>query len=253
MKYAVMVSGGVTSFEALRRTLAIHGHAATVPVFADTKIEDGDCYRFLDDIERELGVTLTRLADGRDIWQLFRDRKFIGNTRVDICSEVLKRDLIFDWLKVQPGEWTVVIGFDWTEPHRIDRARARWEAKGYTLWCPLADKPYLLKNDYTAQARSLGIEPPRLYAMGFEHNNCGGACVKGGQGQWKRLLDTLPERYRWHEEQEELTRQVIGKDVAVLRDRRGGELLPLTLRAFRERIEAGQPAQDDLFSCTCME
>ena len=75
----------------------------------------------------------------------------------------------------------------------------------------------------------------------------------GGQGQWAHLLAVMPERYAWHEEQEELTRQHIGSDVSILRDRRGGSTKPLTLRQLRERIEAGKAPQDDLFSCTCME
>ena len=52
MLYIVNVSGGLTSFEALRRTIERHGKDSTVAVFADTKIEDADSYRFLSDQER---------------------------------------------------------------------------------------------------------------------------------------------------------------------------------------------------------
>jgi hypothetical protein len=151
-----------------------------------------------------------------------------------------------------------VLGFDWTELHRIDGrngkpgARQRWLDEGFVTEFPLTEKPHLMKSEYTDNARKLGIEPPRLYSYGFEHNNCGGACVKGGQGQWARMLVVFPERYAWHEEQEEMTRQVIGSDVAILRDRTNGDTRPLTLREFRQRIEAGAKPQDDLFSCSCM-
>ena len=63
---------------------------------------------------------------------------------------------------------------------------------------------------------------------------------------------TFPERYKWHEDEEEKTRSVIGKNVSILRDARGGKVKPLTLRKFRERIEAGESAEDDLFTCSCI-
>ena len=247
----VMLSGGVTSFEALRRTLAMTPPQGVTTLFADTLTEDEDLYRFLGDVDR-LIHPVTRIADGRDIWQLFRDKRFIGNTRVDICSDVLKRSICRDWLREKEPDATLVLGFDWTEPHRIERSRARWLADGFVTEFPLAGKPYLLKREYMANARASGIEPPRLYQYGFEHNNCGGACVKGGQGQWARLLAAFPERYAWHEVQEEMTRKVICSDVAILRDRSNGETRPLTLREFRLRIEEGTKPQDSLFSCSCM-
>lgn len=247
----VMFSGGITSFEVLRR-VQVSGEPFRV-LFADTRIEDGDNYRFMADVERVLGVTIERVADGRTPWEVFKDHKFIGNTRVGICSDELKIRQCMLWIKANEPGATVALGLDWTEPHRIDGARRRWQAKGYGTLFPLADKPYMLKADYMAESRSLGIEPPRMYGLGFEHANCGGCCVKGGQGQWARALAVFPELYRWHEDQEEQTRKHIGSDVSVLRDRTNGETKPLTLREFRERIEAGKPPQDDLFSCTCME
>jgi len=98
-----------------------------------------------------------------------------------------------------------------------------------------------------------GIAPPRLYAMGFAHNNCGGFCVKAGQGHFATLLRELPERYAEHEANEERIRVFLGKDVSMLTDRRGdGVKKPLTLRALRERIQSG--AQIDAFEiggCGC--
>ncbi len=56
----------------------------------------------------------------------------------------------------------------------------------------------------------------------------------------------MPERYAYHEEQEEQTRQQFRNegrsswDYSVLKDRRGGTAKTMTLRAFRERIESGE-------------
>jgi hypothetical protein len=97
------------------------------------------------------------------------------------------------------------------------------------------------------------IRRPRLYDLGMQHANCGGGCVRAGQGQFARLLDTMPERFAEWERNEQALRDHLGKEVAILRDRTGGELRPLTLREFRERAEA-RPEQIDLFDiggCGC--
>ena len=91
----------------------------------------------------------------------------------------------------------------------------------------------------------------RLYQLGASHANCGGGCIKMGQGGFARLLRSMPERFREWEENEERLRAQLG-DVAILRDRTGGQTRPLPLRVLRERIEAGY--RPDLFSiggCGC--
>jgi len=246
----VMFSGGITSFEVLRRVQA-SGEPFRV-LFADVKMEDDDTYRFAADVERVLGVTIERVADGRNPWEVFRDKRFIGKPGKSICSQVLKRQKCVKWMRANEPGGVVALGLDWTEPHRIEINRALWKRDGFDTVFPLAEPPYYFKAEHMETAHRLGIAAPRIYKLGFEHNNCGGGCVMGGQAQWAHLLAVLPERYAWHEEQEELTRQHIGKNVSILRDRRGGKTKPLTLRQLRERIQNGEKPQDEVFSCTCM-
>lgn len=87
------MSGGLTSFEALRRTIERHGKESTHAVFADTKIEDLSLYRFLDDQERYLGVKITRLVDGRTPFEVWEDERLIMDRRNGFatCSDILKR------------------------------------------------------------------------------------------------------------------------------------------------------------------
>lgn len=54
--------------------------------------------------DHHVGGEFIRLADGRDIWQVFRDVKFLGNTRIDPCSRVLKRELMRKWVDEQPSQ-----------------------------------------------------------------------------------------------------------------------------------------------------
>lgn len=101
----------------------------------------------------------------------------------------------------------------------------------------MCDPPHMTKLQMLEQARAAGLEPPRLYALGFPHNNCGGACVRAGQKQWKRLLDTLPDRYAAAEQGEQRLREQLG-DVAILRERVRGQSRPLTLAELRRRHQA---------------
>ena len=251
--YVVQFSGGVGSYAAARRLVDAHGADQVRLLFADTLIEDADLYRFLDDATADLGCELTRLADGRTPWQVFHDRRFLGSPRVDLCSRVLKRELLRSWIDehCDPARDVIALGIDWSELHRFERARPRWEP--FELIAPLCERPYDDRDDRLAQLRARGIEPPRLYALGFPHNNCGGFCVKAGQAQFQLLLQTMPERYAEHERAEQELRDHLGKDVAVLVDRRGGgPRRPLTLRAFRERLEAGGAFdQLDFGGCGC--
>jgi hypothetical protein len=105
------------------------------------------------------------------------------------------------------------------------------------------------------------IEPPELTRQGFPHANCGGGCVKAGIKQWRKLLAERPTTYDEWEANEERVRAHLGKDVAILRDRRGGSTRPMTLTELRERIQAeAQPqgVQGDMFededwgSCSCL-
>jgi hypothetical protein len=239
MKRVVMCSGGIGSWAAGKRVAMRHGTDGLVNLFADTKMEDEDLYRFLPEAAANVGGELVVISDGRDPWQVFFDRRFLGNTRADPCSEELKRFLCRRWVKANcdPANTVLYVGIDWTENRleRIQEAWLPWRVEG-----PMCEEPYATKAQMLESLSAEGIAPPRLYAMGFPHNNCGGFCIKAGQAHFALLLKKLPDRYAYHEGREQELRSYLGKDVAILRDRRGGKTRPLTLREFRERIQGGE-------------
>jgi hypothetical protein len=246
----VLFSGGIASWAAARR-LADQGREMTL-LFTDTMTEDEDLYRFLDEAAADIGAPLVKVSDGRDIWQVFKDERFLGNTRVDPCSRVLKREKSREWLAENAPDASVVIGFDWTEVHRLERSRKAWAPR--VVEAPMTEPPYRLRAELIADLEARGIRPPRLYGLGFEHNNCGGGCVKAGRSHFVQLLQVFPARYAEWEANEEDVRQHIGADVSILRDRRDGDTRPMTLRLLREEVEAGvaQPLWD-IGGCACFE
>lgn len=256
-KRVVMFSGGAGSWATAKLVAQRYGTQSLVMVFADTKIEDEDLYRFLSEGATNIGGVLVVTAEGRTPWEVFHDRKFLGNSRVDPCSQVLKRDHLRKWLNehCSPKWTTVYLGIDWTEEHRFTKAKRHWAP--WTVESPLIDRTDLDKAGQLEWLVTEGVSPPRLYELGFPHNNCGGGCVKAGMAHFRHLLRTLPDVYAAWESEEEKLRQYIGKDVAILTDRSGGrsgvQRRPLPLSEFRHRTQEEQlPGSDDWGGCGCM-
>lgn len=222
MKYIISYSGGLGSFAAAKLARDAYGAHNCLLVFTDTKTEDEDLYRFLKESSYALNVKLEILADGRDIWQVFTDVRFMGNSRIDPCSKVLKRDLFRKWVEsnYKPGEVTIVFGIDSKESHRMKTIKERWAP--WDTFAPLCDV-IVSREKILDWLDEFEIEPPRLYDMGFPHNNCGGFCVKTGQKQMALLLKKLPERYAHHEEQQEKLFAIIGKRRGFIRRTENGE------------------------------
>lgn len=243
MTYVVSVSGGLSSAEALRRTLEQKGRENTVAVFADvgSVFEDGqrvsgeedDLYRFLDDVERALDFPIYRLRNEKysDVWDCFIKNRFIGNTRLDVCSKFLKRAPLKEWVSKNFPVHTMVIGFSWFEPHRAQDYREYVS----NSWFPLMSAPYVDNDQIAATFRAMGVEPSKSYADGFLHDNCGGFCVKMGLGQAYHLWSTRRHRWMYNERKETEFQAFIGKPVTVFRK---GQL-PISMKILREQFEAG--------------
>lgn len=252
-QHVVMFSSGAGSWAAARRVADTHGTDGLVLLFADVAMEDEDNYRFLHEAAADIGGELVVVKDGRDIWQVFKDNRFLGNSRLANCSKFLKQQPARAWLDehCDPTVTTVHVGIDWTETHRLPAITRAYLP--YKATAPLTDPPYLDREDVLRALRDRGIAPPRLYGLGFAHANCGGGCVRAGQAQFAHLLDVLPDRYAWWESQEQELREHLDADVSILRDRTGGASVPLTLRTFREQREAGGDQLDmfDVGGCGC--
>ena len=234
-KVIVGFSGGAGSYIAAKRAVERFGKDSVTLLFYDTMTEDEDLYRFIDDAERVLGARLVRLCDGRNIWQLFRDERFLGNNRVPVCSRKLKGEVADRYWKEHGTPDTFsVLGIDWTEKHRAKRMERLITDRKF--WFPLCEPPYLTKKQMFAKIESDGISVPRLYSVGAPHNNCGGGCVRAGHAHFRWLFQQLPCVFAEWERQEQLLRDELG-DVSILKDRRGGESRTMTLRQLREKLE----------------
>lgn len=231
----VSVSSGLGSAFAWKLWCDRYGPDNVVGVFTDVNGEHPDNYRFLAEVQYRLGSRLIKLTNGgRTIWDVMIEERFLANTRVDICSRVLKREAFLDWLNTNcdPATTVIALGIDWTEMHRFDRAKPLWAKSGWAIEAPLCEPPYLHKSEAQAWLTAEGIARPKLYDLGFGHANCGGGCVKAGHGQFRQLLAADRWWYvNWWEAGEERVRRFLGRDdIAILRKRTtiGHERVPVT-------------------------
>jgi 3'-phosphoadenosine 5'-phosphosulfate sulfotransferase (PAPS reductase)/FAD synthetase len=254
-----MFSSGISSWAASKRYAQENGTDGLVLLFADTLIEDEDNYRFLQQAAENIGAPLVTISDGRDPFQVMRDEKVIGSSMIDPCSKILKRKLMTDWQKKNCTSKTpLIFGISWDEVHRVENMRKRNPQWNYQA--PLCDPPYLTKADQLKWARSEGIEPPRMYDLGFHHANCGGFCIKAGQAAFKTLLREFPERYLKAETWEADMQQYLGEirpekravPYTILRETVKGEKRFLSLRELRRRIEEDEGIDEfDFGGCAC--
>jgi hypothetical protein len=260
-KHVVMFSGGLGSWATAKRVAAEHGTTNLFLVFADVggdhsnphEGEDEDTYRFIKEAAAEVGGELVWLTEGRTIWQVYKDTRFLGNSRLAVCSRDLKQIPCHQWLDANcdPESTVVYVGIDWTESHRLPAIVSNYLP--YKAEAPLTEAPYTTKEQIKAECVAAGIAIPRAYLAGATHNNCGMFCVRAGQGPMANLLQVNPERYAYHEAKEQELREYLDADVSILRDRTGGTSTPLTLRRFRERIQL-QPSlfdEYDVGGCGC--
>lgn len=256
MKHVVMFSSGAGSAIAGKLVADRYGTEDLTLLFADVNMEHPDNYRFLREAAEWIGAPLVILDNGgKTIWDVFRDVNFLGNSRVDPCSRVLKREPMRKWLEDNrdPADTVAYLGFDWTEQHRIDRAQRYWEP--WKMEAPMCWEGAVLdKAEGIQRMRDAGIEAPLLTRQGFPHANCGGGCVKAGIKQFKKMLEVNPDTYKDWEDNEQAIRTHLGKDVSILTDRRNKSKVPMTLTTLRKRIEvedASSFADEDWGGCNC--
>lgn len=279
MKHIVSFSGGLGSAEALKQTVDKYGKENTIALFADVKGsglthtwsfpaidnllherfggESRDLYRFIWQLSAHLEVPVIRLENGKSIFRVFADKKafrvWAGKGFVHSCSEQLKKQEIATWITnadLLPGEYDMVLGFGWDEEHRLKAAQSYWRRK--LGWDINVTAPLTADScDTTRWLSAAGIEVSKSYTDQFEHDNCGGGCVSAGQAHFANLYLKRHDVYMYWAYMEKSIQKVIGRDVTILKDERGGVAKPLSLYGFIPRIEAGDYAKSDFGGCGC--
>lgn len=253
--HIVSFSGGIGSAITADLVCRKYGRDNVVLLFADTLVEDEDLYRFNRDVEFLLGCRFITISEGRTPWQVFNDVKFIGNSRVDPCSKLLKRDLIKKWIRANytSENCLIWVGIDASESHRLNPVVQNNLPYQYRSIMIERDI-FLSSSDKLKWCDENNIELPKLYKLGFPHNNCGGFCVKAGLTQFKMLFELLPDVYFMNENEEQIALKLNPNARPFLQKTIKGVKYYLTLKEYREKYLEDKEYEEDRYDyggCGC--
>lgn len=239
IKACVHYSGGLMSWGSAKLACDKYGSKNVVLLFSDVGTEDPDVYRFVVQGASALGAHLEivrRNPGGAYVkpWDIALERKIIPNWKLAICSGELKKDPAQKWQREHlPDGCHIIMGFTIEETERIERIRKRKDRYVYEF--PLAEKPYTSVCQIRAWLADLNIEEPRMYAEGFNHANCNGACFKASLTHWARLYKERPDIFAYHERKEKEWQAATGKNMTICM--RKGKQLPLS--ELRVLVDSG--------------
>lgn len=161
---------------------------------------------------------------------------------IDTCSKFLKREILGKFA----GQFSNVVdvfGFSWLEKSRIDRL-LKYKPNS---WFPLTEPPYVTNTEIGDWLQiGYGVKSPRMYSMGFSHNNCKGFCVKAGLGQAYDVWKHFPHVYNYNERMQEKFFVEISPHGRFLK--KNGK--HISLKELRELFEKGYvPGTSQYTSC----
>ncbi len=233
-RYAVSLSGGLGSAIAGERAVRRYGRDQVFFWFADVLKEDEDLYRFLHDLMKRWGGRLYWFRSGirpEDVWE---KHHIIPNNWMCPCSYELKVKYFREFILAMPALPQVLIGYKADEGQRQARTCISY-AKAIPdsiVEYPIVWEPIEQRDLSVICLEELGIVPPRVYALGFDYNNCGTDCCRSGIGG--RVLEAIyfPDRYQQAMEWEEMMRNKGGSLAGKAFCARvvNGQKVPLTLR-----------------------
>lgn len=183
--HIIFFSGGKSSFTVADWVKTHHPEDNILLYFTDTKWEDEDLYRFIEEAADKLELPMLTHSAGINPVQLMFKQKVVFNSRIGNCSKYLKMKVSMDYLKKgkKPPieEWrnkeylkqddfitdaTLYFGIGWEEMHREGAIRKNWQP--FRVEMPLIEEVI----DNTVVLERYNIRQPRLYDFGFAHNNC---------------------------------------------------------------------------------
>lgn len=202
-------SCGATS--AIATALALKEDPDTEIIYADTRSEHEDNRRFLYECEEKLFKKKVKILHSdkfEDIFDVFKQRRFLSSPKGAPCTTELKKIPIRDYLGARLYEEPQVFGYDLEDESKGRIVKFREKNPLVDLRTPLIDR-HLDKSDCLSLIDEYGIEVPEMYKLGYSHANCVG-CVKAENTRyWAAIREDFPDTFKWYADFE----RTIGKKV----------------------------------------
>lgn len=188
MRRVIAFSNGASS--AVMTKLATQRYDNTVIVYCDPGGEHESNKRFLRDCEQWIGQPIIVLKNQKyvDHFDVFRQKRYIAGVKGAACTKRLKIDLK---RKFSEPDDIHLLGYTIEEVKRAKRFDDRHSE--LTEWLLINEN--ITKADCLGLLSKAGIELPKMYELGYNHNNCIGCC-KGGMGYWNKIRIDFPENFK---------------------------------------------------------
>ena len=216
MKHIVQFSGGAASAWVAKWVVDRFGKEDTILLFHDTKSEDTDTYRFRRQVSDLIGVPITDVSDGRDLWQVIDDNHALPSSFMPFCTRILKLEQAEKWYKKMEADGVDMIhynGLGIEEYRRVQKAAARAVVSGRTLVMPIVNENVSDVEIKREIVEEWGICLPRAYQT-LKHNNCI-PCFKAGQGHFRAVLRNYPNEFAKAVEYEEKIGHTVFMDISL--------------------------------------
>ena len=159
-------------------------------VYCDTGGEHPSNKQFLKDVEKWIGKDITILKNHKyeDHFDVFEKTKYLYGNLGSRCTVELKKKLRLDY---QRADDIHILGYTYDEKGRADKFENR---------NPELSVDWILVENQITKENCLGIiwqseiKMPKMYDLGYNHNNCIG-CVKGGMGYWNKIRKDFPDHF----------------------------------------------------------
>jgi len=175
---------------AIASKLAIKKYNNLEVVYCDTGGEHESNKRFLKDVEKWIGKDITILKSSKynSHFEVFRKTKYLQGVRGARCTTELKKKLR---LEFQRPDDIHIFGYTVEEKKRAEKFE-NYNPELFVDWI-LIEKG-ITKENCLGMLWQSGIKLPKMYDLGYNHNNCIG-CVKGGMGYWNKIRMDFPEHF----------------------------------------------------------
>jgi hypothetical protein len=190
---AVWFSCGAASAVAAKQTIEQYGTTHNIRVINNPVVEeDADNRRFLKDVEQWLGVPIEFAVNPNyahcSAVQVWDYRRFMSGPLGAVCTVELKKKARQHWEATNTAEWHV-LGFTSEERTRYERFI---ESERPNVLPVLIDAG-ITKQDCIDIIQAAGMDPPRIYKLGYPNANCIG-CVKAtSPTYWNHVRKHHPE------------------------------------------------------------
>lgn len=244
--HLAMFSGGAASAYVAYLMVNMHGTENCKLFFTDTLWEHKDNMRFMRDVSDYLGLQIIKRRDGRTPEEVFKQTRFLGNSRLAKCSSELKVRQTVIYIEELRDEGFEPVLYFGIGPHEAHRKDSLIDFYSHQSLGPVEARFPLIEGNFKdIDVKSIienewKIKLPLMYELGFSHANCGGKCVRGGMGHYRHLYKVWPDKYMEQEKMENEMREELG-NVTILK-RKGQQL---SLEEFRTEIEQNSESTSD--------